>query len=496
MPACKPALIALSLFSASAGAGFKYWDVTDTSKTPETLSATGLYTDIAGANKKPLPNAWHFEVNAALWSDDAKKQRWVLLKPGTAIGFRELDDYWDYPDSTVFIKLFALDTVSGDSTTRVNWETRLLINHKEIVDSGLGTVSDHWYGFSYKWNADQKDARLVHADMMGRKDSLRIWPQGRNKPSRYKKWVFPSRYQCDRCHVSRLGSTLHARSVLGFFTAQLNRPHPDSAGINQLEYFFAKKILKGQRPQGWATSPHWYGVADSADPKATLDIRARSYIAANCSGCHGARGNGVGAADHCNLNYDFFTMESQMEFRHHYTSYFGLDDDANPPRYYPKTDLGNNPEGKDSVDIEPALVVPGYPQKSVLLYRQTSRDTAAGSFDGDPRQMPPLASFEVNIPATTMLAKWIKEMPPVRAPNGIRSARAHIPVSGFTIRLGRLELSAETRRAHAPVTMAAVTGMKVELRRISEGIYALPDRLPQGLYLIRIGATSLLRYLP
>ncbi|HKP97135.1 MAG TPA: hypothetical protein VJ385_15405 [Fibrobacteria bacterium] len=498
MPSCAKACLALVLSSLSLGApvraaaGFRYWDVADTSKAPQLLSATGLYTSIAGKRKTLLPNAWHFEVNSALWSDDAKKSRWVLLKPGASIGFRELDDYWDYPDSTVFIKQFAIDTVPGDTATRVLWETRLLISAREVLDSAAGTTTDHWYGFSYKWNADQKDARLVHTDYNGKPDSIRIWPQGRTRPARMKKWIFPSREQCDRCHRSESNGSMHARSVLGFFTAQLNRPHPDSAGVNQLEYFFAKQVLKGPRPAAWTASPRWRALDDRA---ASLDVRARSYIASNCSGCHGNRGNLVGAAEMCNLDYDYLSMTPRMEFRHHYTRSFGLDDTSITPYFYPATDRGNNPAGLDSLPIEPALVVPGYPQKSVILFRQLARNTEPGNYDPAGNMMPPLASFEVNVAATDSIAKWIREMPAIPAPDPIRAARRGNLLPGATLRGRRLLLAPETVRSRAPVSMASMDGRQVPLRRLAEDVYAVPEGVPKGLYLIRVGARSLLRYL-
>jgi hypothetical protein len=483
---------------ATGSAGFRYWDVADPALAPATLSATGLYGDIAAKDKRMLPAAFHFEVNSALWSDDAKKKRWVLLKTGTSIGFRVTDDYWDYPDGAVFIKQFAIDTVTGDSSSRVLWETRLLINAKEEDDPATGALTDHWYGFSYKWDADQKEARLVMEESPGRKDSIRVWPQGLGHPSRMKKWVFPSADQCDRCHISRVSDTLHARSVLGFFTAQLNRPHPDAAGINQLEYFFDKRILTGTRAT-WdaATTPRWYGVDDSANPKATLDIRARSYIAANCSGCHGARGEAVGAADRCHLNYDFHKMTAQMEFRKHPTGWFGLDDESITPTYFPKADLANNPMGMDSLLIEPALVVPGYPQKSVLLFRQRSRDTVPGSFDGGPAQMPPVASFEVNIKATALIEKWIREMPALPATIVKDVARGGKGLDGYPRFLpGRIEIPSDVLRSHAKVSLASITGTRVEIRSVAAGIFAIPPSLPRGLYLLRVGSQGWLHTLP
>ena len=488
------------LFPGTARAqGFKYWDAADTSKAPSTLSATGLYVDIAGAKKKLVPNAYHFDVNSALWSDGAKKSRWVLIKPGASIGFIKDGDYWKYPDSTVFIKLFAIDTIPGDTTSRINWETRLLINKKELADSGLATqrMEDVWHGFSYKWNPDQKDAVLV-SFKYGRNDTLRVYPNGVHQAFVMKKWRFPSLYDCERCHRVGYADTLHGRSVLGFFTAQLNRPHPDSANINQLEYFFRKGVLKGDKPASWNDFdvPRWAGIDDNT---ASIDLRARSYIAANCSGCHGHRGMETGAVQGVSLNYDYFNMKEQMEFRYRFTGPHGLDDDSVTPKYYPTTDYGNNPGGLDSLVIQPALVVPGYPQKSVVLFRQTSRNTAPLDWDPTREQMPPLASFEVNVPATTLIAKWIKEWTPFPAsiPIGIRTSYARTLLKGPAIQGNQLILPmdlAGSGSAEPKVSLTGIDGRSHELTRLSRTAYALP-RLSPGLYIIKVDGRSFARHL-
>ncbi|HKP97136.1 MAG TPA: T9SS type A sorting domain-containing protein [Fibrobacteria bacterium] len=494
-------LLALGL-PALAGAQtstFKYWDVTapdSLKRVPETLSATGLYTgtSIRDAKKILLASAYHFEVNSALWSDGAHKTRWVMLKDKSkaAIKYAEKEDYWGYPDSAVFIKQFAIDTVPNDSNTRLLWETRFLVNRKEIADSATGRKMDRWYGYSYKWNRDQKDAVLVGAS--GMDDSIKIFPNGLAKPGIQKKWRFPSREQCLLCHRN-YSDTVAGRSVLGFFTAQLNRPHPDMPNVNQLEYFFTQGVLKGTKSNWTAsTTPRWYPIDDNS---ASVDVRARSYIAANCSGCHGYRGMETGATFGVDLNYDFHTMESKMEFRHKSTGWpFGLD--TLPPFYYPKTDLGNNPFAKDSLEIRPALVVPGYPEKSVILFRQRSRNTNPGNYDSDRNQMPPLASFEVNEPATALIAKWIKDWTPIPAPGatGVRTWNVRTLLKGPGIANHQVVLPMELAGPGlVKVSLTGIDGRTLQLTQQSRTAYALPANLTPGVYIIRVNNRSFTRYL-
>jgi hypothetical protein len=506
MPAGNSALKTLGLFvslaasaSVSAAPGFRHWNPLDTAAVPKTLSAMGLYQDIRSPNKILDPAARAYEVNSANWSDGARQKRWVLLKPGTSIGFLEKDDYWTYPEGAVFVQELSIDTLPGDTASRVRWETRVMVNVKEEwLDPPATGIKDTWYGYSYRWNADQKDARLVSAE--GMDSEIRTWPEGKSRPAYMKKWRFPARNQCNYCHRTdesewTEGGTLqstHGRTILGFFTAQLNRPHPDSVGRNQLDVLFSQGVLKGLRPASWANSPRWRAIEDNA---ASIDTRARAYIASNCSGCHGRRGMATNATFGVDLDLDFHDMEPRTELRHRPTSWpFGLDNDSIPPKYYPKSDYVNNPKRLDSLLIVPANIVPGYPQKSVLLFRMLARNTMPGDFDANRNQMPPFGTFESDRPATALIQKWITEMGPDKSVRFHRgpavSAAPEAAFQGRTLVVSREALLSKPR-----VALLGLDGREVYLQRVGEGLYALPAALPKGLYYVRIGARTVLKSL-
>ncbi len=488
------------LTGAQADPSFRYWNVKDTASIPRTLSATGLYTDIAAAKKTLIANAFHFEVNSALWSDGSAKKRWVLKKGATSIVYNEKSDYWGYPDSSVFVKQFAVDTIPGDTNSRLLVETRFLVSRKDtaFIDStttpGVKKVrmEDIWYGYSYRWDKNQKDAKLV--GHRGMDDTIRVYPNGTTNPAVFKKWRFPSRNQCNLCHRVSYSDTVHGRSVLGFFTAQLNRPHATEPNINQLEYFFAKKVLSGTKSNWTATTtPRWYGIEDST---ANVDTRARAYIAANCSGCHGRRGMETGGAFGVDFNYDFHTMVPQMEVRHKRIGFtWGLD--TVPPFFYPKIN-GNNPNAYDSLPIDPALVVPGFPEKSAILYRQTARNTTPNSWDTHRSQMPPVATFEVNLKATALIAKWIKEMEPLRAPtwNGIRTHFSRSNLKSPAIQGRQVVLPMDLAGPGlVTVSMTGINGRSVVLTQVSRLAYALPGNMTPGVYIIKVNKRAFTTYL-
>ena len=181
--------LALALAAAPVSAAGVNFFRPDTGA-PALLSATGVYSDIVAKKVDTAMN--YFEVNAALWSDGAAKKRWIILPPGTRITYVDSTDYFDYPNKTIFVKNFYLDTVLNDSTTRRYWETRLLVNKEDL------NGKDYWYGFSYRWKADASDAMYVGS--AGMDSVFNYYPRGVSQGLSYKKWTFPSAEACNQCH--------------------------------------------------------------------------------------------------------------------------------------------------------------------------------------------------------------------------------------------------------------------------------------------------------
>ena len=352
------------------------------SKFPLKLSESGLYESVKDQRMKPgiIP----YSVNSPLWSDGAYKERWMML-PGEnpKIEFTRTHG-WGFPNQTVLIKSFALDTEKGR-----RWvETRFLTKQ-----------DGEWYGYSYKWNDAQTDADLVPAG------GLDVTYREGGKP-----WHFPSRAECMVCH-SRA-----ANFVLGPSEAQMNRDH-DYGGVkdNQLrvlehlglfklgsefedwksqvrddakakglgdkeidKYVEKQTASQGQRqpagsPSLLAFAPEKYKrLADPYDKSQNLDRRARSYLHANCSHCHIEAGGG-----NAQMNLDFTTPKDNTKIFDvkpvHHT--FGI------------------PEAR--------LIAPGHPERSVILKRISDRGEG---------HMPPLATNEVDREAVELLREWIEKM--------------------------------------------------------------------------------------
>ncbi|MHC4952887.1 MAG: PQQ-dependent sugar dehydrogenase [Planctomycetota bacterium] len=135
------------LFVCSFDGGIYRFDQTNPppgAEPPAHLSATGLFSDLA--NLTPVAGLVPYGVNAELWSDGARKRRWIAL-PGNATVDFHATGAWGFPTGTVLVKQFDLETSPG-TLTKV--ETRVLV----LRSSG-------WAGYAYRWNESGSDATLL-----------------------------------------------------------------------------------------------------------------------------------------------------------------------------------------------------------------------------------------------------------------------------------------------------------------------------------------------
>jgi hypothetical protein len=231
---------------------------------PEVLSQTGCF-DLT-TPKHPVPHAGliPYDVVVDLWSDGAKKRRYIGLPDGARLT-ADNNGGWVAPVDTIVIKQFDLETTPGDPATRRPIETRFWVNN-----ATLG-----WSGFSYKWNEAGTDASLLANDTWTFNWQLDDGTQHAH--------VHPSRGQCRKCHAPPHGPGRTEGGMgplLGVRPEQLARWY-DYGGViaDQLQTLAAL----GVAPVASATpfiSPH--------QPNETIEHRVRGYMAGNCMHCHNA----------------------------------------------------------------------------------------------------------------------------------------------------------------------------------------------------------------
>jgi glucose/arabinose dehydrogenase len=365
---------------------------------PRRLSESGLFREVRG--HRPQPGLIPYEVNAPLWSDGAHKERFIGLPGADArIDFAAARG-WNFPDGTVLVKSFALETEEGNPRSRRWVETRFLTRQQ-----------GEWVGYSYEWNDEQTDALLVEREGKDREFGIRV-RRSREAPDGIRKqvWRYPSRAECMVCH------TRAANFVLGLTLHQMNRLRDYGGGYraNQIEVLErlgvlrtdwsgeARGLLRGDakrsgKSDGEADAavaalgpqPGQRGAAQSGmlalppdrydrltdpyDRRADLNLRARSYLHANCAPCHVEAGGG-----NAQMELELTTPAERMRL------------------------LGVRPVHHTYNLPDARLVAPGRPGSSVLLHRIRHR--------GEGR-MPPLATSVVDSAAVRLLEDWIRSLP-------------------------------------------------------------------------------------
>ncbi|MEZ5965993.1 MAG: PQQ-dependent sugar dehydrogenase [Planctomycetota bacterium] len=234
---------------------------------PATLSTTGLFEDTASLTwaRGVMP----YEVNAPLWSDDAKKTRFFVLPDGF-IGFHPTDP-WTFPVGTVTVKHFELELIQGQPSSARRLETRVFVRE-----------TNGWTGYTYKWNAAQTDADLLATGL-----SEVFTVRDRSGNPFQQTWNYPSRSDCLQCHTQAAGF------ALGLRTQQVNRDFVvGSQAVNQLDNWNQMRLFD----QVLNAASSYQKLVDPKDPAQPLALRARSYLDGNCSSCHrpgGAMGGDI-----------------------------------------------------------------------------------------------------------------------------------------------------------------------------------------------------------
>ncbi|TAL02925.1 MAG: hypothetical protein EPO07_06800 [Verrucomicrobia bacterium] len=314
---------------------------------PTLLSQTGAFTNLA--TLAPNPGFVPYTVNSPLWSDAALKTRWLALPTNTVINFAPTGE-WTFPNGTVLMKHFELGINDTNPAIRKRLETRLLVQDTN------GMV----YGATYKWLPDNSDANLVNT--LTNENIVITTATG----TRTQVWSYPGRQDCLTCH------TIPAGGVLGVKTRQLNGDYQHPAtGLTDNQIRAWNHIGLFSSSVSDAALPGYAKMAPVTDTNATLELRVRSYLDANCAHCH-RPGGGVNAL-----------FDARFDT--------------------PLTNQGIiNGAVLNDLGISGArVVVPSTPTASVLYLRDSS---VAGI------KMPPLAKNTIDTAAMAVIEQWINSL--------------------------------------------------------------------------------------
>ncbi len=202
---------------------------------PQRISETGFYTD--DALLEISPELRPYRPNYELWSDGARKRRWIRLPRDTKIDTSNMDD-WEFPVGTQVWKEF---TAEGKRV-----ETRLMLRD--------AAGPDGWVAVSYVWDPEQADAIAAPDGLENALGTSHDVPGAR---------------ACMACHGGRKSV------VLGFSAIQLARSTLSSHELT----------LERLSRDGLITHPPAVAVSVPGD---AIESSVLGYMHANCGNCHNA----------------------------------------------------------------------------------------------------------------------------------------------------------------------------------------------------------------
>jgi uncharacterized repeat protein (TIGR03806 family) len=314
------------------------------------LSQYGLFLG-NGSSQEPAVNVVPYDLNAALFSDYTLKYRFVKLPPGTHANYSESETF-EFPVGTVIAKTFAYPRDARDL-----FQGRTLIETRV-----LERKPDGWVGLPYIWNEEQTEATLELAG--GTRDVRWTHKDGTIRTNNY---LIPNANQCKGCHKQGENVT-----PIGPSARQLNRDFAYDSGVeNQLARWTRLGLLSGAPPAGQAPTLTAWDHPQSG----TLEARARAWLEINCAHCHNPEGP---------------ARTSGLDLRVSQTN----------PRAIgigkPPVAAGRGSGGRE-FDI-----VPGQPDKSILVFRIDSTDAGI--------MMPELGKRLIHQEGLALVREWIAAM--------------------------------------------------------------------------------------
>ena len=345
---------------------------------PEKLSETGIFSTTQ--TLKPEDGVIEYSINSHKWADGMHTRQWIGIPDSGQLELFEQSDWktgeskgrFVFPTDTVAVKTVSYLSDAQDPNSERHLETQLLHN-----------TGKEWRAYNYIWNDQQTDATLQEDRGVDRQ--IVIQDLLADGGQRVQNWHHASRSECLLCHIWSSGT------VQGFWPPQLNVQMGEK---NQLDKLTDLGIFAGTVPQVPA-------LAAPTDESASLEARARSYLATNCSTCHRKLGGGTAT----------FTFDIEIPLQE--SQYI----DALP--------------SQGSFGITDARVLaPGLPSRSVLLYRVLKSGRG---------HMPQFGSNLVDPTGVRLLHDWIDSMATI---NGKEAQDSRLPKLARTNDLKDLKIEA------------------------------------------------------
>lgn len=283
-----------------------------------------------------------YDLNMPLFSDYASKKRFVYVPKGKKINYEE-GRTLEFPVGSILIKHFYYNLPDG---SQKNIETRLLIKRGE-----------EWQNETYEWNDDETEATRT---VIGGFKNIDVLANGSLQNINY---LIPNSNECKNCHSNK-----GKLKPIGPVVENLNKNYTYENGEqNQVQKWIEEGILSNASS---TLIPHWPKLDDLT---ATLNSRARTYLAVNCASCH----NIDGSAANSGLYLEFDNNQDSLSLG-----------------YYKTPVAAGGGSGGLTYVIDP-----GNADASILLFRMITNDPE--------KRMPEIGRSISHQEGITLIRDWI-----------------------------------------------------------------------------------------
>ncbi len=233
------------------------------------LSNFNLFEKLSSTSIIPKSPGIIYELNSSLFTDHARKYRYIYVPENSKIGYTELESF-SFPIGTTLVKVFSLPSDTSLDIEEII-EIRLLIKR-----------NNGWATLVYKWlNEFSEGYFTVAGDIIESTIS-------HNGLANLFDYRIPTFGQCVTCHQNNEGEA-HITPI-GLKARHLNKKIIfNELEINQLVLWDNLGIIDNL-PNDLSTidtAPDW------KDTSKDLQNRAKAYLDINCAHCHTEGGSGA-----------------------------------------------------------------------------------------------------------------------------------------------------------------------------------------------------------
>lgn len=230
------------------------------------LSDYGLFEQFTSAQITPRSNGIKYQLNSELFTDFAKKDRFIFLPDNTSMTY-QTNEIFEFPLNSVIVKVFSLPQV----------DTANIIEIRLLIKRATG-----WIFLPYVWLEEKQDAFLYQN---GIQITTSVVENEHTHPFEYH---IPSHANCGECHqIKDANADIHFQPI-GPKAHHLNKQiEHHGQYVNQLSLW---------QQQGYLTNlPDDLNLIDTApnwkNESANLQDRAKAYLDINCAHCHNENGS-------------------------------------------------------------------------------------------------------------------------------------------------------------------------------------------------------------